>query len=62
MNRDPEKRAARRRARREALTRSRADTPRSSAGSRSQMCHASSGKAIKKRREGENKMAGEKRG
>lgn len=55
--RDPEKRAAKRKARKEALARGAAINPKSPRSiSQSQINHASSGKARKHAAEGEEKM------
>jgi hypothetical protein len=59
-NRDPEKRAAKRRARREAIARGSVINPRERQISASQASHASSGKAIKKRRHGERAIERER--
>ena len=59
-NRDPAKRAAKRARQREARSRSTATTEPQQAMSRSQACHASSGSARKKAREGERLMANER--
>lgn len=54
MGRDPQKRAEKRRRQREALARgANPTTPKTARPSQSQMTHASSGRAAKKRRDAE---------
>ena len=55
-NTDPVKRAAKRARQKEALARGGIPTDKKQKHSMSQFAHASSGKAIKKAREGERKM------
>lgn len=59
---DPEKRAARRRARKEAMARGSVINPRQRQISSSQAAHASSGNARKKARQGEEAMNRDREG